>query len=338
MTLSTAALVVKKSIFPVVLLLVFFISLVLIYVRYGKKSVPLPPKLQPPTISQSLIQKQPQNFDDTALQLPKVPADLPVYHFKNQNVGEKYARDVANSFGLTTNPRVENTSIGPQFFFNQDNLDLAVNKIEIRFKNYKAKPQTTPKTEGEVLDIARNFIDSLKFANLNLKLDNTRIFYLTIETQRYKSTTRDNAKYYELFFNSFINDLPILTGNNEPYLARMIISKQGNILEAHIHNPVSILDNQTYPLKKPTQALNELMAGGGKLISAETLDEQGQSIELFSFSPVDINKVSIKKIYLAYFLSEKENEMLQPVYVFVGSFTTPSNKQGEVTLYVPAVK
>ena len=57
-----------------------------------------------------------------------------------------------------------------------------------------------------------------------------------------------------------------------------------------------------YPLRRGDEALNDLKAGGGVLLS----------------NPQQTREVIIKKMFLAYFDSNEYQDYLQPIYVFLG--------------------
>lgn len=53
--------------------------------------------------------------------------------------------------------------------------------------------------------------------------------------------------------------------------------------------------------------------------------------------PLDISRVFIENIYLAYYDSETYQKYLQPIYVFEGTFTTIDGQSGRVVIYTPAI-
>ncbi len=59
---------------------------------------------------------------------------------------------------------------------------------------------------------------------------------------------------------------------------------------------------------------------------------------------LNVNRIEIRKIYMAYYENKEYAPYLQPIYVFEGSFTTnttstdPISKSGDIIIYYPAVR
>lgn len=56
-----------------------------------------------------------------------------------------------------------------------------------------------------------------------------------------------------------------------------------------------------------------------------------------SYSPVEIEKILIDNIFLAYYETPKYQQYMQPIYVFSGTYTTRGSEGGDIAIYFPAV-
>jgi hypothetical protein len=56
-----------------------------------------------------------------------------------------------------------------------------------------------------------------------------------------------------------------------------------------------------------------------------------------SYIPVEVQKILIDNIFLAYYETPKYQKYLQPVYVFSGTYSTTGTNGGDITVYFPAI-
>jgi hypothetical protein len=113
--------------------------------------------------------------------------------------------------------------------------------------------------------------------------------------------------------------LPAVTGDPNKGTVWFIVAGGGDKIKSIIaaqyrYYPIDEKKFETYPIKTPAQALEELKAGQGYIANLG-INQDGN--------------VTIRDVSMAYFDSEEEMQFYQPVYVFKGD--------REFIAYVPAV-
>lgn len=89
----------------------------------------------------------------------------------------------------------------------------------------------------------------------------------------------------------------------------------------------------TYPLVSVSDAWDFVKDNKGAVVSILP-----ENISLLTpYTPVRVEEVFINSIYLAYYDNDKEQDYLQPIYVFEGKYTTAGTQGGSISLYYPAV-
>jgi hypothetical protein len=130
-----------------------------------------------------------------------------------------------------------------------------------------------------------------------------------------------NPAHLLVRFTRYVDGIP-LTGVGKKFGVR--ISDGGEVARALLHYP-ELEPHEEVTLKAPSQAYNELKAGGGLLPAVEG-----------HFAKAVINEVSIG-YYLKY-ITEKQ-EILLPAYTFDGEFLdAEGNYEGDYTDWVMAVE
>jgi hypothetical protein len=104
------------------------------------------------------------------------------------------------------------------------------------------------------------------------------------------------------------------------------------MVEAYYHE-VETTPTATYPLVPLNRAWKEVQEGKAPIVSVVPKD----SNPFTRYSPVQVDRVLINEIYLAYYETPEVQPYLQPIYVFEGNYTSAGNQSGSVTLYYPAV-
>lgn len=145
----------------------------------------------------------------------------------------------------------------------------------------------------------------------------TTFDFLKVETQQIvPAASLSDASFVKVnIFRKDYNDLPSVTSDpNEANVWFMIGGNRKTIAAQYYYFPVDEEQASTYPIKTPQQALDDLQSGNG-FIANLGLNSDG--------------KVTIRKVYLAYYDSGKEQGFYQPVFVFEGDRS--------FVAYVPAV-
>ncbi|MEK7595059.1 MAG: hypothetical protein AAB443_00500 [Patescibacteria group bacterium] len=90
----------------------------------------------------------------------------------------------------------------------------------------------------------------------------------------------------------------------------------------------------TYPTLSVDEAWKQVTLNKG-FFSKLKLRKTGSQFE--AYQPISIARVSIEKVYLAYFDSWEYQEVMQPIYVFQGTFNATDGNLGDVAIYYPAI-
>jgi hypothetical protein len=141
------------------------------------------------------------------------------------------------------------------------------------------------------------------------------------------------------FFRS-IEDYPILGPNPKAGLQYVFLRRPQReeqyynypIMESH-NWEIKTQSNATYPIISVSDAWNLIKNDKGVIVS---VIPAGQSF-IETYNPVRVEEIFINNIYLAYYDNTSQQEYLQPVYVFEGTYNTEGTQGGEITLYYPAV-
>lgn len=326
----------KKYLLPLALFILVSFLVWLIYLRYQNPKTTPQPTITPPSIKQLTSQKAPNSYKIDA-KFPKIPKDLPIYSVQVASLDDQFSSNIAKAFGITSAYNSKDpTYSGIQYFFKQDNLELVVNPLEIRFKD-RREPKYGTTTEAELGKLATIYINKLAISQQELSLDPTKTNYLKIAGDEYQGTSKENAQVYIFFFNASIDNFPILGNSQEASLAKVTMTNSSLVTAAKVKYPYSLSQKEPYKLKTGGEAIKELEANQGKIVSATTFDEFGKAGELYNFLPTNISQVIIKNIYIAYFLPDKTDSTLQPIYVFEGEFKSTKNESGAIRILVPAI-
>lgn len=88
-----------------------------------------------------------------------------------------------------------------------------------------------------------------------------------------------------------------------------------------------------YPPINVSAAWNKVTSGDG--IFAKVKLKNGSEFE--PYQPVTVSRIDIEDIELGYYDTLEYQPVMQPIYVFKGTFITPDNQSGNVVIYVPAI-
>lgn len=89
----------------------------------------------------------------------------------------------------------------------------------------------------------------------------------------------------------------------------------------------------TYPIIPVTEAWKQLVSNNA--IPVSTI---AKGTNLFApTDKIDMEKILINKIYIAYYETREFQKYMQPIYVFEGKYNTLGTDGGDITFYFPAV-
>ena len=95
-------------------------------------------------------------------------------------------------------------------------------------------------------------------------------------------------------------------------------------------NPQS---NATYPIISASQAWDAVKNNKGTISNITSRFKT----PFEEYASINVDKVLINDIYLAYLDTKVQQKYLLPMYVFEGNFTAPGGETGEITIYYPAI-
>ncbi len=329
MTLTNAALLTKKIMLFATILLILSFSGWLGYryyyyniylpglpppeekpdVKFGKLSYPLFPE-------SSTSASNYQYILDT--QTGDLPADIPkilkVFFIPQRSVSlldPERSLELANSLGFPNGPQIITPTIY-QYTSNQGgNLSIDLNTGNLSF----IRPSTASASAGTLpssTKLETEFKSILRKNNLlksELEGGKTNVLYNN-------ETVRESTNATVSIWQESIEDIPIVTPLYFQSLVREVVQAGKNDREKILSLKYTYwqIDESifaTYPLRSISLAFRDLKDNKGVVI----------------FSP-STTRVSLRNIYLAYYLPENYTPYLQPIYVFEGE---------NFVAYVPAV-
>lgn len=204
-----------------------------------------------------------------------------------------YWTDSSGSFlkTLRFNIRTADFTLFSPFYFDSDILSA---------KNF-------PK-EGDAIKEARDFLKNLGYTSEEIDFSKTVTQMLTIrDGQLITASSLGTAHAFRVnFYQNDINSLPIVYEKpNESNLSFVVTggTYRSQIVRGDYMLQRPTEEASTYPIKTPEQAFEELK--NGKAYIATFYGEK--------------NDIKIKEVFLAYYISSKEQEYLYPVIVFEGN-------------------
>lgn len=184
--------------------------------------------------------------------------------------------------------------------------------------------------EDAIIEDAKEFLRRMDRYPEELAQGSTHVIYLHFEPGNKEFTVVDTpqeANVVEVdFFLKDINGLPAVAPkyfNSQNYVV-MAFSPEGRsgytnrIIKAQIqHFPSEVVGYQ-YPVKSGDIAWKELQEGKAAIVSAG----------------VNSNKITIRQMFLAYYISDTYQQYLQPVYVFLGDNNFAAYVQAVDNMYI----
>jgi hypothetical protein len=173
-------------------------------------------------------------------------------------------------------------------------------------------------SEGQAISIANSYLASNSMLPETIDEEKTKATLFSIKNYTLIPSTSvaDSQLIQVNFFEKNVDKKPIVY--KSPYTPNISIYITGGedsnqIVKADYFYQEISKDSATYPIKTTEQALKELIDGKA----------------FFASVPSSTQEVSIKDMYLAYYMPSKNQEYLLPVFVFTGN--------NGFYAYVPAV-
>jgi hypothetical protein len=162
--------------------------------------------------------------------------------------------------------------------------------------------------EDDAIKEARKFLENLRYATDDFDFSKTTTQLLSVrDGQLINASSLGTAHAYRVnFYQNHVNNLPIIYEKPNESNINFIVtgsSFRSQIVRGDymLQRPTS--ESSTYPIKTTEQAFEELKEG--KAYIASSYAEEGN--------------IKIKDVFLAYYISSKEQDFLYPVIVFEGN-------------------
>ncbi len=282
------------------------------------------------------------NLETPGGNLPDSPLFLPVYaipNFTGRFDSLDKGNEIAASSGLDRSPTKLNEPVWKWGNASNPNQSLKLNVVTNNF-NYSYDWASDPTsldgvfktTDDDLISQAKNFLNLFKSLKDDLKDGSTRVTYWNLkgsERIQVGSLSEANAAMVEFFRKkvSFEKEsYQVVEPNSNLSQVTVLVSPNNDsikqLLEINFtYWPVDFSNSGTYAIRSASDAYDDLQAGKALVASGNI---------------ATISKVSISKVYLAYFNPVKDTRYFQPVWVFEGSGKVGTSKESFIA-YVPAV-
>jgi hypothetical protein len=224
------------------------------------------------------------------------------------------AKKTASSLGFGTNAQQISETLY-RFSHPKNPASLEMNIVSQIFSlNYDLTFDPTPLNKQPpapevAISTARNFLSRAGLSADDLTGPTTHEFLKLENGQLVSALSLSEANLIKVnLFRKSYNELPSLTIDSNKANVWFLVSGESSrdkqILAGEFHYfPIEENQSATYPLKTSQAALDELITGQG-FVASLGLNQDG--------------KITIRKIYLAYFDAGVEMEFFQPIIVFEG--------------------
>ncbi|MBU2632630.1 hypothetical protein KKG52_02835 [Patescibacteria group bacterium] len=306
---------------------------VLFQIGIFTKNAFFPKEPDPPTVSFGKLPKinfpkntSDENFtyqlDTTTGKLPDFPDRLDVFEIEKpepdllavEKAQEKMSSIRIYSKGFQVDSRTFNWKDEGSSMGKTINYDIFSHNFQLK-SNYQSDPEVLSANglfeEQVAINTARDMIYSLaikdeKEEGVIFPKTKTNLYSIRNGTL-FPATSISNTQVIEVFFfHNNVGETPIFYSNPKKTTMHFLVSGgQGGsqVVEASFFYQKASSTSATYPIKTADELFNELKKGNGYISS---YDGQGQDIK-------------IKNIFLAYYMSEEEQNYLIPIVVFEGN-------------------
>ena len=173
--------------------------------------------------------------------------------------------------------------------------------------------------EKEATEIVNRFLNDLGNSPEDIDTEKTKTKLYSIRGQELiPSTSFSNTQIISIdLYQKDIDGLPVYYSSPTTSAMRFLvggIKTKGEVVEANFFHNVVNDESATYPLKTADEAFEELKSGKGAIVSYSGADSH----------------ISIKKVFLAYYADNKEQDFFMPIIVFEG--------ENDFYAYISAIK
>jgi hypothetical protein len=324
----------KKSRKSIALGVVAFIALIFILNSWNAIiNALIPPKPPPETVAFGILSVydlsdgfKPKSSVEFRLQaitgnFPVLPTKAKVFETAKKIpsfAAEESIKERARKLGFIKEPVKISGSVMEFGSSNQENKNLIYDTLTLNYvMSFKLEPSlimTRPSSIDSSMGTASNFFESMgldfnqypksKVITKTLKFENNSIV---------EANSLSNADLIEVAFNlTDIEELPTIFVKKGSTSIYALVANSRVIYAKEESPDVELFRFATYPLKSINQAWEELNSGKS-YFNIENLN----------------STVDIKDVKLGYVMGSKNNQYIQPVYLFLG--------EGDFRAFIPAV-
>ncbi len=325
---------------------IFFVGFLIFRFIWGVTTAYLrkihPPPPPPPTVSFGKLPKidfpKREGFPTLSFKLETIQGTIPTL----SSIGKVYfsvkpgatllsldrAKETARKMGFSSTPQALSSRV---YRFSTQTAPATTLDIDIVTGNFRLHYDFSSDqsifvekklpSNDQAISESKSFLQGAGLLAEDLASGKAEVSYLKYQAPNLLSAiSLSEADLVKVgLFRQDLDSLPVLPENPKEGLIYFIFSgvreRGKRIVEAsYNYNKVEKENFSTYPLKSTTAAWQELQGGGGFISSL------GENTD---------GKITIRKIYLAYFDSPEPQNFLQPVFVFEGD--------GNFVAYVSAV-
>lgn len=242
-----------------------------------------------------------------------LPQHDKVYKFVLQSpaiLGLENAKLAAEKMGFVSEPQVLEGTIfqwvddatGRTLTYNIVTKNFNIESSRIFSPEYVSTPVVG---NEEAIRIAKQWLSANDLYQKDFEENKTSATPIKVEvTTLKKALSLSEANYVQVSFRrKNINELPLVEASENGLVSVLVTGVNGKESVAQVNYRYNEVDTNSwsfYPFKTSEEAFAQLKGGEGQIIS----------------SPIVSGTVFIRKVYLAYYLTDSDDEYLQPVVVF----------------------
>jgi len=331
--------IIKYGTFFLVFLIIFRVVWGISVSLFRKVKPPSPP---PPTVSFSTLPalKFPEKtgLPEVSFSLETIEGSLPqldstgrVYFVPQKSAtlfSLEDAKKIAQKMGFSGEPQKLSAR---KFLFQTGTvpnttleIDIVTNYFKLNYdfiNDQEILPEKKLPSDTQAVSEAKSFLSQSGLLTPDLGEGTGEVSYLKLEVPNLVSAiSLSEADFVQVdLFRRDVNGLKVFPPKATESQVTFLISGSRNkakriVRIGYIHTAVDEGLSGTYPLKSVNRAWQELLSQGGYIANL------GENPD---------GKITIRKIYLAYYEQEEPQEFLQPIFVFEGD--------SDFYAYVPAV-
>lgn len=324
---ETANTVKKTGVLGIIIGITIIILIVSLVAAVSIKNKYFPAKAKPNILSQfgklvpiNFLAKNPLDATKLNFQVETIsgglgvlPTEAKVYKFVDQNPGVlalENAKLKAEKMGFVAEPRLLEGSVyqwvddltGRTLTYNTTTRNFNIKSDRIFSPEYVS---VRPPGNEEAIRTAKNWLSTNGLGRDDFEENKIVTTPIKVEvTQLQKALALSEANYVRVSFKrKNVDDIPLVESSESGLVSLLITGRRGKEAVAEVdyrYNPIDLDTVSYYPLTTSEEAFALLKSGEGKIIS----------------SPVVSGTVFIRKVYLGYYLSDYDEQYVQPVVVF----------------------